>query len=88
MCNCGNKRNSYAEQSHKLSNEVVSDGGAKKMWADAHFEYTGQSALTVTGSVTGKRYRFSFPGDIQTVDYRDAGAMMAVPVLKKAKNSM
>lgn len=53
------------------------------MWPDAEFEYTGLTALTVTGSVTGKRYRFFHPHNVQKVDYRDAAGMMAVPVLKK-----
>ena len=55
----------------------------QKMWPDINFMYTGQSALTVTGSVTGKRYRFSGPEDKQLVDYRDASSMMNVPVLKR-----
>lgn len=85
MCNCGNKRNAYTEQSYKLSNETITDMPAQKMWADAKFQYTGQSGLTVTGGVTGKKYRFNFHGDEQVVDYRDASGMMAVPVLRKIK---
>jgi hypothetical protein len=85
MCNCGNKRNTYTGQSYKLSNDVASDIETKKMWTDVHFEYTGHSGLTVTGGVTRKRYRFNHTGDIQVIDYRDAGGMMAVPVLKKVK---
>ena len=87
MCNCGNKRDNYAQQSYKLSNDVVSEPGTKKRWADIHFEYTGHSGLTVTGSVTGKRYRFNFPGEILVIDYRDASAMRSVPVLKSVKTA-
>ncbi len=85
MCNCGNKRNNYIRQSYKLSNDAVSEDWTKKMWDDIHFEYTGHSGLTVTGRVTGKKYRFNLPGDIQVIDYRDASGMMAVPVLQKVK---
>jgi hypothetical protein len=86
MCNCGNKRDNYAQQSYKLSHNVVNVEGTKKMWADIHFEYTGNTGLTVTGSVTGKKYRFNHSGDIRIIDYRDASGLMAVPVLNKVKN--
>jgi hypothetical protein len=85
MCNCGNKRNAYAQQSYNLSSGAAGEQPVKKMWADVQFEYTGHSALTVTGGVTGKRYRFNHPGDIKLIDYRDASGMMAVPLLKKVK---
>lgn len=85
MCNCGNKRNEYAGQSQKLSNAVPGIKQTKKMWADIHFEYTGNSGLTITGGITAKRYRFNHRGDIQLIDYRDANGMMGVPVLKKVK---
>jgi hypothetical protein len=86
MCNCGNKRTAYSDQSYKLSSGTVTDTETKKMWADVHFEYTGNTGLTVTGGVTRKRYRFNHTGDVQVIDYRDAGGMMAVPVLKKVKS--
>jgi hypothetical protein len=82
MCNCGNKRNEYHQQVKNQSNNSMFDQTSPKMWKDAQFKYTGKTALTVTGVITGKQYRFSQPGDIQTVDYRDAGAMKAVPALK------
>jgi len=82
MCNCGNKREYITQQS--LSNTPGSDI-PKKMWQDVEFEYTGQTALTVTGSITGRMYRFHQANNVQKIDYRDASAMMAVPVLKKVK---
>lgn len=85
MCNCGNKRNEYTNQPQKLSNAVAGMEQTKKLWADIYFEYTGNSGLTIIGGVTGKRYRFDHSGDIQLIDYRDAGGMIAVPVLKKIK---
>ena len=85
MCNCGNKRTDFVQQSYKLSNDIIHEDRAKKMWDDVHFEYTGHSGLTVTGRVTGEIYRFNFPGDIQLIDYRDASGMIAVPVLTKVK---
>lgn len=85
MCNCGNKRSEYVNQSHKLSNTMPGMQQPKKMWADVNFEYTGSSGLTITGGVTGKHYRFNQRGDIRLIDYRDASGMMAVPVLKKLR---
>ena len=84
MCNCGNKREQLQEEKFHLSNAPESDI-SKKMWQDVEFEYTGLTAVTVKGSVTGKTYRFYHPHNVQKIDYRDAAGMMAVPVLKKVK---
>jgi hypothetical protein len=46
------------------------------------FEYTGATALTVVGPVTGARYRFSRPGSRAHVDPRDSAALARVPVLR------
>jgi hypothetical protein len=57
-----------------------------KMWTDLHFENTGESAITAIGIVTGKHYRWAGKGDIQVVDYRDAGALRHhLKVLKRVK---
>ncbi|MEO6233499.1 MAG: hypothetical protein ABJB11_06030 [Ferruginibacter sp.] len=83
MCNCGNKRAQFAAgQPASLSNrqyEPVKD----KMWDDVYFEYTGLTALSITGKISGKQYRFTHSGNMQLVDYRDASGMMAIPVLRK-----
>jgi hypothetical protein len=83
MCNCGNKRNEFIQQAQPLSNTVVSSAVPKKMWSDVKFKYTGSSALTIFGSITGKKYRFALPNEVQLIDYRDASSMMGVQVLKK-----
>ncbi|MEO9020706.1 MAG: hypothetical protein ABI237_14125 [Ginsengibacter sp.] len=80
MCNCGKKRNTIAQP---LSGNVVMEGSSTKMWPDVNFEYTGKSGLSVTGSITGKRYRFNHPGDVQLISYRDVSGMAAVPHLRK-----
>jgi hypothetical protein len=82
MACCGNKRNEYVGS---LAANTVTAQAPAKMWDDVWFEYTGQTALTVKGSVSRNVYRFNVPGDKQLIDYRDASAMMAVPVLKKVK---
>lgn len=84
MCNCGNKREGLASsQSFQLSSRVSFANPGTNMWPDVSFEYTGKSALSVRGTISGKNYRFSKPGDVQPVDYRDASSMMGVTVLKR-----
>ncbi|MGG9961709.1 hypothetical protein [Ferruginibacter sp. SUN106] len=83
MCNCGNKRGALAsQQSFHLSNKANTAKEGDKIWPEVNFKYTGKTALSVRGSVSGKSYRFSKPGDIQLVDYRDAASLMSVSVLK------
>jgi len=82
MCNCGKKRNTYTQQQSFTANNNITSVPVQNIIA-FNFQYTGKTALTVAGNFTGNHYRFSYPGDIQTVDSRDAGSMMAVPVLKK-----
>jgi hypothetical protein len=47
------------------------------------FQYTGKSALTITGNITRRNYRFNFPGDIQHIALSDAQGISNVPVLKR-----
>lgn len=83
MCNCGNKRTEVAgTPSSKLSNQNF-EPQKRSMWPEAYFEYTGKTAMTVSGNISGKQYRFNNPGDKHMVDYRDASGMMKVPVLKR-----
>jgi hypothetical protein len=84
MCNCGNKRDTLTQS---LSSDIVPEGTPVRIRPDVNFEYTGNSGLSVTGGVTGNKYRFNHPGDIQLIDYPDASGMMAIPVLKKIKGS-
>jgi hypothetical protein len=85
MCNCGNNRKEFTSgQSAALSNPKSIPQQGKKMWPDVYFKYTGKTALTVTGKITGKNYRFSKPEEKLLIDYRDASGMMNVPVLIKA----
>lgn len=86
MCNCSKRRsNLYAPPAHGVTRSTA--------YPTTHtekgvlFEYTGRTALTVTGSITGQRYRFNHNGDVQIIDHRDASSMMGVPVLKKVNMS-
>ena len=82
MSCCGRKRSGIAE-SYSFNSPSVVQRSATKMWEDSLFMYTGETGLTIKGNITGHKYRFRYKGDQQLIDYRDAGAMMAVPVLEK-----
>ena len=47
------------------------------------FEYTGQTALTVVGPMSGRRYRFESPGARIVVDPRDRPSLTRVPKLRQ-----
>ena len=83
MCNCGNKRTELKQQSYKLTSNVIAERNTSGYWKDVTFEYIGLSSLTVTGGVTGKRYRFNQQGAKVLIDYRDASGITSIPLLKK-----
>jgi hypothetical protein len=49
----------------------------------AYFQYVGSTALTVFGSVSGTRYRFTAPGVTLAVDSRDRASVAEVPHLRQ-----
>lgn len=84
MCNCGSKIETLAIKEPVAWTSASSiKKTTKKMWPDVQFEYTGNTALTVIGNVTGSRYRFHFTNDVQLIDYRDASVIRNVPMLRK-----
>ncbi|MGB8191743.1 MAG: hypothetical protein WCF67_07490 [Chitinophagaceae bacterium] len=83
MSCCGNKRDEYVETLSQGQPPVRTI----QLQDSVYFEYTGKTALSITGNITGYKYRFTAPGNVQEVDYRDSGSMMAVPVLKLVKSS-
>jgi len=82
MSCCGKKRNEYAGSLGR-SSATYTHTPSNQLWDDVIFEYTGESGLTVKGAITRRTYRFNAPGDQQQVDYRDAGSMMAISLLRK-----
>jgi len=47
------------------------------------FQYVGKTALTAIGLVSGRQYRFGYPGAILQVDPRDRASLAAVPNLRQ-----
>ena len=83
MCNCGNKRSQYNQGNNASSVQTKTSIITSKQYTNSIFEYVGKTALTVVGNITGRRYRFNRPGDLQSIDSRDAAGMLAVPVLRR-----
>jgi hypothetical protein len=80
MCNCGKKTiNKPAYQ----ANQGYQQQEIKPLQQGIRFQYTGSTALTAVGNITGRRYRFSRPYDIQLIDQRDAVGLRQVHVLKQ-----
>jgi hypothetical protein len=51
----------------------------------AVFRYEGESAIVVTGRVTGTMYRFARPGSEVAVDVRDGPSVRQVPRLREIR---
>ena len=85
MSCCGKKREDWLQQAND-ANKVANENELSIVHPDVYFEYIGETGLTVIGSVTRTRYRFNGKGDRQLIDYRDAGGMMAVPMVKKVRS--
>ena len=78
MCNCGQKRIEMADSTNISTRESYNLN-------DTFFEYTGKTGLTVTGSVTGRKYRFNNPGDKVIIHYKDMPGVKTIPVLKEVQ---
>ncbi|HNP23148.1 MAG TPA: hypothetical protein PKM63_02575 [Panacibacter sp.] len=83
MCNCGNKRSAISTQHQPAAQQVFHNNISDQHFVYSNFEYTGKTALTAIGNVSGRKYRFSYPGDVQAIDRRDEPGMLGIPVLKK-----
>jgi hypothetical protein len=47
------------------------------------YQYTGPTAMTVAGPMSGATYRFGAPGAKVQIDMRDAPSMAALPNLRR-----
>lgn len=83
MCNCGNKSAAFTAAQKAGHFNHTANLQASKLPAEVRLEYTGKTALTTTGMITGRTYRFNKPGTILYVDYRDSLTMTNIPVLKR-----
>ncbi len=89
MACCGGKRRRL--QTHRAGSRRLQRPEPRVVYrrpapAAVYFEYQGPTRMTVIGSVSGRRYRFSAPGAVLAVDGRDGPAIAAVPGLKRVKS--
>jgi hypothetical protein len=49
----------------------------------ATFQYVGKTAMTAIGLVSGRQYRFGYPGAILQADPRDRASLSAIPNLRQ-----
>ena len=87
MSCCGNKRTEWTQSvvHNQALTTPLNEGQAFSPKPDVIFEYIGKTGLTVVGLFTNQKYRFSYTGDRQSVDYRDASDCMSIGVLKRVK---
>ena len=86
---CGDKRGRVRRQTTVGTSTTTGNGSTPRRVSskkELQFEYIGQTGLTVRGTITGKRYRFTRPGALVSVDGRDGPSMFAVPNLRRVKN--
>lgn len=80
MSCCGGKRSSPINPANGVSAKRLPPVPVSA--AEAYsFQYTGNTALTATGSATGATYHFSYSGAVQMVHRQDAEGLMQVPNL-------
>jgi hypothetical protein len=47
------------------------------------FQYVGKTAMTAVSPLSGRQYRFGYPGAIVRVDSRDSVSLAAIPNLRQ-----
>jgi hypothetical protein len=47
------------------------------------FQYIGKTAMTAVSPLSGRQYRFGYPGAIVRVDARDSASLAAIPNLRQ-----
>jgi len=85
MSCCGQRRAQQRRSSSAFVHELAvprASAGRLPMGA-AYFEYTGATAITVVGNITGRQYRFETPGVPVVVDARDRWSLARVSLLRE-----
>ncbi len=79
---CGKNRSAYTPQ-YGYNNRFAGESNLPAAPVTVTLQYNGQSALTVSGPVSGRRYRFAGFGVQVEVDSRDVPGMRGVPHLQR-----
>lgn len=88
MSCCGNKRNAMTERTDHTQTPSANQPGVQKTFSNnengvVHFQYTGNTALTVRSMFSQRLYRFAKPGAVLEVDKQDVPSFAAIGVLKR-----
>lgn len=87
MSCCGRQTSNFTAPAtpHRPASPHANGSAAPPQARQTHvyFEYAGQTGLTVTGPVSGKRYRFDRPGARLAVEPVDKPAIERVPHLRR-----
>ena len=79
MACCGQRRAVAAG-----SGQAVEAGRPRRQISRAAlYEYTGATGMTVSGAVSGMRYRFAAPGSKVQIDSRDVSSLAGLPNLRR-----
>jgi hypothetical protein len=82
MC-CGRNRTQLMTAMQKT--RPVTAVAGQKLPSSASFVYTGNTALTVTGPISGFEYKFDRPGARVEVDWRDRILLASIRQLQQVK---
>jgi hypothetical protein len=79
MACCGQRRGQIAAGGTVAGGARASQPGARF----ALYEYTGLTGMTVSGPVSGSKYRFASPGAKAQIDMRDVASLSGLPNLRR-----
>ncbi len=81
---CGQQKTDFGFSSRGVqTRKPTSNGMGSGYRYSVYFEYVGNTGLTVFGSATNKKYRFSGPGSRVQVDPRDRPSLAKAPNLRE-----
>lgn len=80
---CGQQRQQVQGQAPIDRVNNAPSNSASITLPDVYFQYLGDRGLTVIGPISGKRYRFNYPGTVMAVDPRDRRSLTAIHHLKQ-----
>jgi len=84
MSCCGKLRQQLGLAPDPMRHEPTDEGRRRSTPKfTIQFEYTGKTALTAIGAVSGRRYRFERTGARTVVDPRDRPSLVMVPNLRQ-----
>ena len=90
MACCGDKRKKASQAVRASQASKPKEVTVPQPESDprVYFQYVGETALTIVGPNSRKRYRFDRPSAVVEVDPRDKRAFSGVTVLRQAQKDL